>query len=337
MDADGTAHVFLQQVRESIPVFGAGIALHFRGNDFTGSNGRWVSSLSHWYRATPRHHAGPAVPGGLRARRGARRRRNPGSRELLGKPGLVFYAPELDHDGTWTAPASSPAGIVRPQRSSTPRLAAGARRARRTVGLHRRRDATAASSRPRRERDAAFNLEVFTARGHTSDLCFGSFLDDPTILWFTEEGLVVDEDDLDEDLDGLRAYLFIREAYDYWRHTLGRDSYDDDGAQIEMYVNYGHVANAYGSEDCLMFGDDWVTRDIVAHEFTHGMTDQTADLGSTREPGAINEHMSDVFGAMVDDDDWLVGEDLLDRREPWLRRPDGTGHGAQHGRPAELQ
>ena len=60
MDADGTSHVFLQQVRESIPVLGAGVALHFRGNEFTSSNGRWVSSLSHWYRASP--ETVPALP-----------------------------------------------------------------------------------------------------------------------------------------------------------------------------------------------------------------------------------------------------------------------------------
>jgi hypothetical protein len=60
VDPDGTTHVFLEQLREGIPVLDAGLALHFRGNDFTSSSGRWVSSRSPWYRTSP--GTAPAVP-----------------------------------------------------------------------------------------------------------------------------------------------------------------------------------------------------------------------------------------------------------------------------------
>jgi thermolysin len=50
------------------------------------------------------------------------------------------------------------------------------------------------------------------------------------------------------------------------------------------------------------------TLDIVAHEWTHAVTDYTANLIYNGESGALNESMSDVFAALIDGD-WLHGED----------------------------
>ena len=315
MDADGTSHVFLQQVRENIPVYGAGIALHFRGNDFTSSNGRWISSLSRWYATgvatSPTisfqvafERAVAHVGGG-----------NPDPSNLVGKPGLVFYWPEMDHDRTWTAPPSSPAGLIGP--NQLPRLAW-----RLTIlapggpwdYVVDARDGAILEATTR-QRDS-LDLELFDAQFNTSNICFGSPLSPDHTLWFTEDGQQVRDGDLDGDSDGENGNTFIRDTYWYYRDAHDRDSYDNDEGEIEMFVNYGNVANAYANEECLRFGDDWVTRDIVPHEFTHMVTYYTADLAYRRESGAINESMSDVFGVMVDDDDWLMGENLLpgDRR-----------------------
>jgi hypothetical protein len=60
-----------------------------------------------------------------------------------------------------------------------------------------------------------------------------------------------------------------------------------------------------------------VTLDIAGHEMTHGVTERTANLTYSGESGAINESMSDVFGAMVElysrggtvtADTWKIGE-----------------------------
>jgi bacillolysin len=57
--------------------------------------------------------------------------------------------------------------------------------------------------------------------------------------------------------------------------------------------------------------------DVVAHEIMHGVTQYTSDLIYNGESGALNEAMSDIFGACVDrqegasiEDTWLVGENI---------------------------
>ena len=50
--------------------------------------------------------------------------------------------------------------------------------------------------------------------------------------------------------------------------------------------------------------------DITAHELTHAVTEMTAGLEYQCQSGALNESMSDIFASNVDDDDWVIGEDL---------------------------
>jgi hypothetical protein len=42
----------------------------------------------------------------------------------------------------------------------------------------------------------------------------------------------------------------------------------------------------------------------------HGVTDVTASLDPACEPGTLDESWSDVFAAMIDRDDWLIGEEF---------------------------
>src|SRR5690606_17963299 len=55
----------------------------------------------------------------------------------------------------------------------------------------------------------------------------------------------------------------------------------------------------YGDGDGAVFSP-LVTLDICGHEMTHGITQHTAGLIYSGESGALNESMSDVFGAMVE-------------------------------------
>ncbi|MDQ6875323.1 MAG: M4 family metallopeptidase, partial [Actinomycetota bacterium] len=83
----------------------------------------------------------------------------------------------------------------------------------------------------------------------------------------------------------------------------------------------GGMANAFWDGAQAVFGRDYArSEDVVAHELTHGLTEQTSGLAYVYQSGAINESMSDVFGEMVDQTDgvsgadsfdaWLVGENL---------------------------
>jgi len=114
-------------------------------------------------------------------------------------------------------------------------------------------------------------------------------------------------------------------TYDYFMDKFGRDSFDNMGAQITSSVHVGRAYNnAYWNGSQFAFGDgDGSTfialsgaLDVVAHEFMHAVTEHTADLIYSNESGALNEAMSDIFGAAVEfhaneNPDWLLGEDIV--------------------------
>lgn len=135
----------------------------------------------------------------------------------------------------------------------------------------------------------------------------------------------------------------------YYQTVHGRNGYDAAGTQAVVNVHmWGGTDNAYWSpEDQAFFfypGElfaDFAVLDVCAHEFTHAVTEKTAGLVYQREPGALNESFSDIFGVLVEfasqEDgrgswpgrtagkaDWLLGEDsaypvataLRDMRNP---------------------
>jgi bacillolysin len=73
----------------------------------------------------------------------------------------------------------------------------------------------------------------------------------------------------------------------------------------------------YGDGDGIYLGALSLDADIVAHEITHGVKEYSSNLVYAYESGALNEALSDIFGAMVDrqegatdDDNWFIGEDI---------------------------
>ncbi|HET7725022.1 MAG TPA: protealysin inhibitor emfourin [Propionibacteriaceae bacterium] len=118
-------------------------------------------------------------------------------------------------------------------------------------------------------------------------------------------------------------------ALDMYSKVYGRDSYDGKGAEVVMSVHYGQrYDNAFWNGTQLVFGDGdgkifgSFTKpvDVLGHELTHAVTEDTAGLVYSNEPGALNESMSDVFGICAkqrllgqtaDQADWLIGEGIF--------------------------
>ncbi|MDH4157611.1 MAG: M4 family metallopeptidase, partial [candidate division Zixibacteria bacterium] len=105
----------------------------------------------------------------------------------------------------------------------------------------------------------------------------------------------------------------------YFWDTFGRDSYDDNGHSLMVNVHdSAYINNAYWNGQGINFGDGDGTNylpfsgglDVVAHEFAHGVNSYSADLIYRFQSGALSEHFSDAFGAMVDRDDWLMGDEI---------------------------
>ena len=75
-----------------------------------------------------------------------------------------------------------------------------------------------------------------------------------------------------------------------------------------------------GSGQLFVVGSLTKAIDVIGHELTHGVTQNTAGLAYSKQPGALNEHMSDVFGSLVKQytqgqsaaqADWLIGAGTL--------------------------
>lgn len=111
------------------------------------------------------------------------------------------------------------------------------------------------------------------------------------------------------------AYDATGAAYDYYKATFGRDSYDARGAPLVSSVRYGTTyRNAYWDGSRMVYGDGMASLDISGHELTHALTEKTASLDYFGQSGALNESLSDIFGEMIERyktgaTDWLMGKD----------------------------
>jgi Zn-dependent metalloprotease len=140
-------------------------------------------------------------------------------------------------------------------------------------------------------------------------------------------------DDAANDPEIDEAYDFAGDTYNFYKQVFGRNSVDNKGMRLDSTVRYREDPDeafdnafwngeqmVYGSGDGVAFGRFTKSLDVIAHELTHGVTQNEAALEYHNESGALNESMSDVFGSMakqfklgqtVEKADWLIGADLL--------------------------
>ncbi|SES73101.1 bacillolysin [Salinibacillus kushneri] len=116
------------------------------------------------------------------------------------------------------------------------------------------------------------------------------------------------------------AHYNSEKVYDYYLNEHGRNSLDDNGMPIISYVHFGEdYNNAFWNGRYMTYGDgdgEYMVPlsaglDVAAHEMTHGVITHTANLNYRNQSGALNESFADVFGALIDEDDWEVGEDIM--------------------------
>lgn len=116
------------------------------------------------------------------------------------------------------------------------------------------------------------------------------------------------------------AHYNSEKVYHYYLDEHGRNSLDGKGMAIISRVHYGtNYNNASWNGRWMTYGDGdgefmislSAGLDVAAHEMTHGVITNTANLVYRNQSGALNESFADIFGALVDDDDWEMGEDIM--------------------------
>lgn len=144
----------------------------------------------------------------------------------------------------------------------------------------------------------------------------------------------------------LDAHWGMEKTIDFYREKFNRNSFDNKGSIVYQLVNQpssslgilgGMYANACALGElnpCLMIygmgmvssksdyyadcANPFVEIDIVAHEFSHLVTDRNGNGGLVYrgESGALNESFSDIMGISVKQyatgsNDWLHGSEMM--------------------------
>jgi Zn-dependent metalloprotease len=126
-----------------------------------------------------------------------------------------------------------------------------------------------------------------------------------------------------------QAYDGLGEVHALFSRVYGRDAIDGDGAPLEATVHFGdRYDNAFWDGERMVFGDGdgevfrgfAHSMSVIGHELAHGVTEMTARLRYRDQSGALNEHVSDVFGALTEQyamgqdaeaATWLIGEGVF--------------------------
>ncbi|GAA1514516.1 M4 family metallopeptidase [Agromyces terreus] len=125
------------------------------------------------------------------------------------------------------------------------------------------------------------------------------------------------------------AYDGLGDTHRLFDRVFGRDSIDGAGMPLEATVHFGRAYdNAFWDGERMVFGDGdgevfrgfTDSLSVIGHELAHGVTEHTARLRYQGQSGALNEHVSDAFGALVEQyalgqdataASWLIGEGIF--------------------------
>ncbi len=137
---------------------------------------------------------------------------------------------------------------------------------------------------------------------------------------------------------GVDAQYGTNVTWDYFKLEHGRNGIFNTGAGSWNRVHYGsNYVNAFWDGSKMTYGDGdgtsygpLVSLDVAGHEMTHGVTENSANLTYSREPGGLNESTSDIFGSLVefyannanDPGDYYIGEQFDLAKHQGFRRMD---------------
>lgn len=171
-----------------------------------------------------------------------------------------------------------------------------------------------------RDNTRGSGIETYNLQHSTNISNAVDFTDDDN-AWTAVEFHNVNKDD-----GALDAQWGAMMTYDYFKNVHGRNSYDNLNSKLKNYVHYGSAYDNAGwsfANNVMIYGDggtifDILTSlDVIGHEIAHGVCQYSAELIYQGESGAINESLSDIWGACIEEyaapekQQWLMGEDIV--------------------------
>ncbi len=145
----------------------------------------------------------------------------------------------------------------------------------------------------------------------------------PGVVVRGEDDAPVADAAVNEAFDGLGA------TFEMLLASFGRNSLDDAGAPLDATVHYGvDYDNAFWDGERMVFGDGdgevfrgfTGSTTVIGHELAHGVVQHTAGLEYQGQPGALNESIADVLGALTEqhllgqsaaEASWLIGAEIF--------------------------
>lgn len=133
------------------------------------------------------------------------------------------------------------------------------------------------------------------------------------------------------------AHWAAGQVYDYYKKHHARDGLDGRGSAVNSLVGVTQFGmpyvNAFWDGTKMVYGSGdseykplSADLDVVGHEMTHGVVENTANLVYAGQSGALNEAVADYFGNAIDvtqsgiamdhPDSGLIGEDLCRKATP---------------------
>ncbi|WP_051303357.1 M4 family metallopeptidase [Psychromonas aquimarina] len=153
------------------------------------------------------------------------------------------------------------------------------------------------------------------------------------------------------DASAQRAHSGASEVYDFYKEKLGRNGIDNRDMTMISSVHTGSRWNNavwymnqmfYGDGDGSQFTDFTKSFDIIAHELTHGVTQNTANLAYKNASGALNEAWSDIMGAAAEayhrnslQPNWAIGAGSYTPNKPgdalrYMNNPTKDGYSTDY-------
>lgn len=134
-----------------------------------------------------------------------------------------------------------------------------------------------------------------------------------------------------------------QEAFHYFLDEHRRQGIDGRNASLLFSIHYGEAYdNAFWNGKWMVFGDGGRRfsnlagcLDVVGHEMSHGVIGTTAKLEYENESGALNESIADVFGALIEGNNWTLGEDCTKISPGFIRDMSNPANGIRR-QPAHM-